>query len=217
MLRQRQIDAARPCDTLPHHSIPCTYLDIDVYQLNDHSAKGQCRAATLAARINSTAMEISIFEAPKSRPTTSFFASAFVLAMLVVAAAGYLWMPRAGILLPLVEGCRLDRQTCSTALPEGGVLEMTLEPRPVPSSAPVHVSVVLRGLQPDKVAVDFQGVEMNMGLHRLPLTERGGGRYAGETTLPVCVTGKMVWQATVRLETGRKDISVPFRFESGHA
>ena len=93
---------------------------------------------------------------------------------------------------------------------------MTLEPRPVPSSAPVQILVVLRGLQPDKVEVDFLGVEMNMGLHRLPLSDVGGGRYAGETTLPVCVTGKMVWQATVHLETGRKDIAVPFRFESGH-
>lgn len=148
--------------------------------------------------------------------STSLSASAFALAMLAVAAAGYLWLPRAGVLLPLVEGCRLDRQTCSTALPEGGVLEMTLEPRPVPSSAPVQVSVVLRGLQPDKVAVDFQGVEMNMGLHRLHLADRGGGRYAGETTLPVCVTGKMVWQATARLEVGRKDLAIPFRFESGH-
>lgn len=151
-----------------------------------------------------------------SRPTTSFAAPAFVLAMLAVAAAGYFWLPRAGVQLPLVEGCRLDRQTCSTALPEGGVLELTLAPRPVPSSTPVQVTVVLRGLQPGRVDVDFQGVEMNMGLHRLPLADRGGGRYAGETTLPVCVTGKMVWQATVRLEAGRKDISVPFRFESGH-
>lgn len=151
-----------------------------------------------------------------SRWATSFSAWAFVLAMLAAASAGYFWLPRAGVMLPPVEGCRLDRQTCATSLPEGGVLEMTLAPRPVPSSAPVQVMVVLRGLQPDKVAVDFQGVEMNMGLHRLPLADRGGGRYAGETTLPVCVTGKMVWQATVRLEAGRKDILVPFRFESGH-
>ncbi len=161
-------------------------------------------------------MGISIFEVTMSRPTTSFFASAFVLAMLVAAAAGYIWLPRADIPLPLVEGCRLDEQTCSTALPEGGAMEITLEPRPVPSSAPVRVSIVLHGLQPGRVEVDFQGVEMNMGLHRLVLSDAGGGRYAGETTLPVCVTGRMVWQATVRLETGRKDISVPFRFESGH-
>ena len=42
------------------------------------------------------------------------------------------------------------------------------------------------------------------------------GRHVGETTLPVCVTGRMVWQATVMLEVGRKNITVPFRFESGH-
>ena len=201
---------------MPHHSIPYTYLDIDVYQINTHSANGQWLAKILAACIKFAALEINIFEVPMSRPTTSFFASAFVLAMLVVAAAGYMWLPRADVPLPLVEDCRLDQQTCSTVLPEGGSLEMTLEPRPVPASAPVRVSVVLRGLQPGRVEVDFQGVEMNMGLPRLSRSDAGGGRYAGETTLPVCVTGKMVWQATVRLETGRRDITVPFRFESGH-
>jgi hypothetical protein len=56
---------------------------------------------------------------------------------------------------------------------------------------------------------------MNMGLHHLALSEYGSGRFAGETTLPVCVTGKMVWQATVLVAAERKNISVPFRFESG--
>ena len=70
------------------------------------------------------------------------------------------------------------------------------------------------GRQPVGVEVSFQGVDMNMGLHRLPLAA-AGGRFVGETTLPVCVTGRMVWQATVMLETGRANVTVPFRFVSG--
>jgi hypothetical protein len=93
---------------------------------------------------------------------------------------------------------------------------MQLEPRPVPSAGPMRVVVTTEGIQADRVEVDFTGVDMNMGLHRLALAAESGGRHVGETTLPVCVTGRMVWQATARLEVGRKDISVPFRFESGH-
>jgi hypothetical protein len=140
---------------------------------------------------------------------------AAIAAMLVAAALGYLWLPRADVPLPLVEGCRLDRQVCSAALPGGGRVEMALEPRPVPTSSPMRVVVAVEGAQPDGVVVDFQGVDMNMGLHRLPLIAVNG-RHVGETTLPVCVTGRMVWQATVMLEMGRKNITVPFRFESGH-
>ena len=137
-----------------------------------------------------------------------------VLAMLAAAAAGYLLLPRADIPLPLVEGCRLERQACSAALPGGGRVEMALEPRPVPTSSPMRVIVSVDGAQPENVEVSFAGVDMNMGLHRLPLAAVGG-RHVGETTLPVCVTGRMVWQATVTLEVGRKNITVPFRFESG--
>lgn len=138
-----------------------------------------------------------------------------ILAMLAAAAAGYLWLPRADIPLPLVAGCRLDRQPCSAALPDGGRIEMALEPRPVPTSSPVRVIVTVAGMQPDSVEVSFAGVDMNMGLHRLPLAA-AGGHHVGETTLPVCVTGRMVWEATVMLTVGRNNLSVPFRFESGH-
>lgn len=136
--------------------------------------------------------------------------------MLLVAGIGFVLLPRADVQLPLVEPCRLDREACSASLPDGGRLEMRLEPRPVPSAGPMRVIVTTEGLRADRVEVGFTGVDMNMGLHLLPLAVEGDFRHVGETTLPVCVTGRMVWQATVRLEVGRKDISVPFRFESGH-
>jgi hypothetical protein len=68
--------------------------------------------------------------------------------MLAVAAAGYLWLPRADVPLPLVEGCRLDRQVCTAALPDGGRLELELEPRPVPTIGPMRVSCASRAHSP---------------------------------------------------------------------
>jgi hypothetical protein len=44
----------------------------------------------------------------------------------------------------------------------------------------------------------------------------GEGRYSGRTTLPVCVTGRMIWQATVLADIGSRRVAVPFRFEAGH-
>ncbi|MBX3648905.1 MAG: hypothetical protein KF766_14655 [Rhodocyclaceae bacterium] len=140
---------------------------------------------------------------------------AAMLAMLAAAAIGYLWLPRADVSLPLVEGCRLDRQACASSLPGGGRVVVALEAADA-SPSPMRISVSVDGAQADHVEVGFQGVDMNMGLHVLQLAPAGEGRFAGETTLPVCVTGRMIWQATVLLQVGRKDISVPFRFESGH-
>lgn len=141
---------------------------------------------------------------------------AAIAAMLLAAAIGYLWLPRADVSLPLVDNCRLDRQACAAALPGGGRVVVALEPVAEATAAPLRVTVSVTGARADSVEVGFQGVDMNMGSHVLRLAPAGEGRFAGETTLPVCVTGRMLWQATVLLEVGRKDISVPFRFESGH-
>ena len=152
---------------------------------------------------------------PAGNRSGFYSAYAVILAMLAAAAVGYLWLPRADVPLPLVADCRLERQVCAAELPGGGRLEVELGPRPVSTIAPIRVSVSIAGLPAGRVEVDFQGVDMNMGLHRLPLVAAGPDRFGGETTLPVCVTGQMVWQATVHIEADRKNISVPFRFESG--
>ena len=41
--------------------------------------------------------------------------------------------------------------------------------------------------------------------------------FAGDATLPVCITGGMVWQATVLIERGRERIAVPFLFDTGRS
>lgn len=139
-----------------------------------------------------------------------------ILAMALVAVLGYRSLPKADVALPFVEDCRLDRQACASDLPEGGRIGIAIEPRPIPAARPFNLRIDLAGIRPDRVEVDFTGVGMNMGVTRLRLQAAGSGRYAGQVTLPVCVTGSMVWQATVRLGLGRRVISIPFRFESRH-
>jgi hypothetical protein len=65
------------------------------------------------------------------------------------------------------------------------------------------------------VEIDFAGVDMDMGYNRPLLQEATDGVFKGEATLPVCVTGRMTWQATVLVEIGRTRIAVPFRFVTG--
>jgi hypothetical protein len=54
-----------------------------------------------------------------------------------------------------------------------------------------------------------------MGLNRFALKDQGQGAWLTEASIPVCVTGRMEWQATVMLLRGQQRISVPFRFTSG--
>lgn len=146
--------------------------------------------------------------------------TAIVLALILLGVAGYklspLLLPKSDLSVAPDPVCNLNQSACTATLPGGARLRLALEPHPIPVAAPIEASVALEGASADSVAIDFAGVGMNMGLNRPVLAASGGGRFAAQVTLPVCVTGRMEWQATVLVENGRQRIAVPFRFEAGH-
>lgn len=149
--------------------------------------------------------------------------SAMILALILIGVVGYkaspLLLPKADITATPDPACDLHRGACRVALPSGGSLSFSLAPRPIPVVAPLEMNVELEGTRADRVAVDFAGVSMNMGFNRPglePVAGTDGRRFTGQATLPVCVTGRMTWQATVLVESGAQRIAVPYRFEAGH-
>lgn len=145
--------------------------------------------------------------------------TALLLALILVGVVGYklspLLMPRADVTITPAAGCDLHKTPCSAPLPDGGRLTLSLMPRPIPLTQPIEMTVSVEGMSTDRVQVDFAGVDMAMGFNRPTLKSNGPGQFAGLTTLPVCVTGRMTWQATVLLETGKQRLAVPFRFVTG--
>jgi len=138
-------------------------------------------------------------------------------ALAVLGFAGYrlapLLTPRADVTLP-PSTCDLGRTPCIVTLPDGETVEMAIEPRPVPAMKPLRITAQAHGDDVRAVAIDFAGVDMKMGFNRPQLTPAGNGRFETTTSLPICTTGTMHWQATVIIETRRARVAVPFRFES---
>ncbi len=124
-------------------------------------------------------------------------------------------LPKADVTGLADPGCDLLKTPCAATLPDGGRLEFTITPRPIKLLQPMRLEVAVTGLAVRKLAVDFNGESMNMGLNRSDLPATSQGHFAGETTLSVCVSGGMTWVATVMLETDRQRISVPYRFHVG--
>jgi hypothetical protein len=141
-----------------------------------------------------------------------------ILGIVLIAVVGYklspLLMPAADVSATVEPGCDLHKRACSAQVPGGGRIELSIAPRPIPMVTPLQVEVKVSGIEATKVEVDFAGVDMNMGFNRPELAAAGPGRFASEAMLPVCVTGKMAWQATVVVEAGRSRIAAPFRFNS---
>lgn len=143
---------------------------------------------------------------------------AIIAALGLIAFLGYqfspLLLPKADLTLVPVEGCDLNQQACHADLPGGGRIELAITPHPIPVIRPLQATVTFTGLTPEKVELDFAGVAMDMGLNRVTLVPSGAGRYVGETTIPVCVTGRMLWRATLVVEADRRRIAIPFKFEA---
>lgn len=145
---------------------------------------------------------------------------AMIAALIALAILGQqlspLLLPKADVSGNVEPGCDLQRQACTANFAEGGRMQLSITPRPIAFLSSLRVEVTVSGVEPEKVEVDFAGASMNMGYNRSNLTATSSGSYVGETSLPVCVAGRMVWVATVMVETGRQRIAVPFRFDVGH-
>lgn len=119
------------------------------------------------------------------------------------------------VMVPVNPGCRLDVRDCSVTLPNGGVLVVSISPRPVHLASPLRIELAVEHLDLIGAEVSFAGVMMDMGPNSARLTPRDSRHFFAETSLPVCISGGMEWEATLSLETPQEQIVVPFRFDSG--
>jgi len=123
--------------------------------------------------------------------------------------------PRIRASASLDSRCNLHVGPCSSRLPGGGRVSLSIEPRSIPVVKPIELKVEVSGRPVGEVEVDFSGVHMNMGFNRVSLQPQGKGLYSGTAILPVCVRGAMEWEAKVLLHTEKGLIAAPFRFTTG--
>jgi hypothetical protein len=144
---------------------------------------------------------------------------AMIAALIAIAVVGHrfspLLLPRTDVTGQVEAGCDLQQRACPATLPDGGRVQLSITPRPIPYLQALSVEVRTDGIEVHKVEVDFAGASMNMGYNRTQLAAAEGGRHTGEASLQVCVSGGMTWVATVLIETDRQRIAVPYRFDVG--
>ncbi|MRR52432.1 MAG: hypothetical protein EG825_16255, partial [Rhodocyclaceae bacterium] len=167
-------------------------------------------------------MEITTHSARPLMPSPSrrlILDAVLILGLVLIVVAGYRYAnsqrTEAGNTVRPEANCNLHRTSCSAHLPDGRQLIFGITPHPIPVVQPMQLEVRLEGpagAPLSKVEVDFAGKSMNMGFNRVTLTPVDGNRARGEGNLPVCVTGRMDWIATVLLELDGKRINVPFPF-----
>lgn len=106
--------------------------------------------------------------------------------------------------------CDLQQGPCTLRFGDGATVTLSITPRPVEMLEPLTLQVQTEGIEPWSVAVDFQGINMNMGYNRPELTAEGAGRYTGSTMLPVCVRERMDWKVQVMVRNAEGIRAAPY-------
>ncbi|MBI1422184.1 MAG: hypothetical protein GC149_01875 [Gammaproteobacteria bacterium] len=119
-----------------------------------------------------------------------------------------------GVTAPLNVSCDLHHGPCQSVFPNGAKVSLSIEPRPIAALKPLQIRVQTEGIEAKSVAVDFRGVDMNMGYNRPQLRQVAPGQYTGTWVLASCGLERMIWEATVIIETARTKMAAPFRLET---
>ncbi|MGD9299064.1 MAG: hypothetical protein PVG09_05110 [Thiohalocapsa sp.] len=125
--------------------------------------------------------------------------------------------PRIAERAPLSPACDITTAACAARFAGGGGVQLDILPRGIPAAHPLAVEVRLIDLPvPERVELDFAGVDMDMGYNRVGLTpsQDAPELYTGNAMLPVCVRERMTWEARVLLHLPKGTMAAPFRFET---
>ncbi|MBF7053585.1 hypothetical protein IOC61_09625 [Halomonas sp. KAO] len=110
--------------------------------------------------------------------------------------------------------CQLSSGPCLARLGEERQLTLDLGVRgEIRALQRLPLEVSLQGVKAERVMVDFVGRDMDMGLHRYPLSLGADGHYRGEGQIPICTEAVMPWRARVVIETADGKLGSGFDFE----
>jgi hypothetical protein len=109
--------------------------------------------------------------------------------------------------------CDFNKAPCKATRGEQQII-FAIEAETVASFVPLNFRVQLVGFAADSVAIDFQGVDMFMGINKLDLKLRPDGSYADIRTLPGHIDHAMVWRAKVFIHQDETVAAGWFDFEA---
>ncbi len=95
---------------------------------------------------------------------------------------------------------------------DGLEIKLAVDAAVLASYQPVAFSVAVTGMKADAVSIDFEGVDMFMGINQLELTPAGNGGFVGTLALPGHAHA-MTWRARVQLRQVGTRVDAEFVFD----
>jgi hypothetical protein len=123
-------------------------------------------------------------------------------------------LPKVNVTLTADTRCNLQQGTCSLLIDTGKTVSFSITPKHIPVLKDLSLTVLTQGINANAVSISFVGVNMDMGLNHVQLTQVDKAHWQGIGQIPICSHGKMLWEAQVILHTPQGVIKAPFQFSS---
>ncbi len=112
------------------------------------------------------------------------------------------------------QNCDLHQKTCRAFFNQTQSVEFSITPKIIPVLKSLDLKVKLNHIQAQKVVMEIEGLNMDMGFNRVALIKQEDQSYQGKTILPSCMMEQMKWQARVLIQTKKGQLIAPFYFQT---
>ncbi len=144
----------------------------------------------------------------------------FFIALLLAVLAIIIWFGRqqlstatdSNYLSSQTVSCNFSQDPCFIKNSHGSI-KLSVDNKIIQSFEPLAFSLQFTGFSPNAVEIEFEGVEMFMGVNQLTLTKQDDDSFSGIHTLPGHSDRSMTWRAHVTFIEKSKTQQVAFEFE----
>lgn len=153
---------------------------------------------------------------PSAKQIPKLWLMVALLTILLLLLIGYklreLPIQKANMTANLDLSCDLREAPCTSELPNGGSVTLSIGPDDIPILKDLKLAVEVEGIEVSNVEVDFIGISLDMAYNRPKLQQLSSSQFEGDTLLPICIDQRMDWEARVLLQTKKGQVIAPFRF-----
>lgn len=153
---------------------------------------------------------------PQAKPFSAITIVGLIVLVVAVVCAGivakrYLADQQPEVTVIASKACEPEKRNCAINIEGENIkLDFDTSAQGVKSGHQM-TAVISSSLASKPTQISLQGRDMYMGENHFSLSPISADTFANELQFPVCTTGRMVWQATIKYEDGK---AVVFEFEA---
>ena len=112
------------------------------------------------------------------------------------------------------QNCNFEKGICTTSITNGRSVAFNITPNDVPIDKPLNLAISLHNFKSENVKLRISNIHIPNCRVDVQLNTQDEINFHGKAQLPSCPNPVQNWLAMVSINTGAKNIIIPFRFSA---